>query len=1236
MNSLLRKISNLRLSLTHRFHKITPTKVAYVLVIVSLLILPFLIFGTRMHAEGDDSHLYFHYPELWTKNIANSSWMSFSTAGRQDQHFFLLPILYIFWGLKSLGVPTFVIQNVSLSVILILGFVFFQKMVGELLPEERKYRTQLLFGASMYIFSPIILITPLRSYLAPIWLIAALPVLGFLLLRYIKTSELKYLALSGISAAIFSVAFNAVPWLFGLLLPLGLGVIAGAWLFSSSEKLIFLKRAFWWFLVISIAQSFWLIPFASSLRGSSSLGGQILSNDIKSSFSQTVMATNQGNTIIEPLLNLFHRQIQFNFGWASSATYAYWYNPLVPLSCIYVIILIGGLIYAEGRSKRIFLMLLGGFLVALFLFTVRIGSLEKLFLMAGMLPGFAMFRNFYNKFALGYVQLYAAVITFSLIYIKNGVRSRIVKNGLLGIGFLAIALNAVPLFTGEIMNSNLEDSAHIKRNIHVPAEYLSFMKSMGETLPQNANVFDVPFGVGYAIIAEPGSNHAYSGKSPVKLLSGVTDFSGKLSFPSQIAKQVNTYIEERDYQKLKHLFSSMHINYVLQTKNTPQELLDSPLFDKSVLDKTDNQFRQEMYGQRILASSHGNYELYKLKNDDETLPDDSFAAATTVYSIPSALSDKTNQLASGSLGYLLDATNIGLKDTSANHTFVNAKVKPFLPGDSIDQPDKKLIHVPHNSLYEIVRSNSNGNLTLSNIANASYTSTDKQMETVSLGPLSADNLIKINNESYPLSMLQGALVNKSDEITILQKESELSGGTQKIYETWEPGDCSPHTKKQNISVTASPPFSEITLSGKGRHNACLSSELPTKPSYTYTINFEYKTNMSGMSVGVTEKEAETGNNKVITLPFRAGKSGQWNTFTATFQSEEGYSRVYLFSGRGAPEATTSVRNIQVTEFRPLRSIKLLEHRFTTLKTEDYPAQLAQAKTPIASDVMTPPLSDWSQGNCNAITGKSQVDFSYMENGIGLKASHDNNACIRLVTDVNTDYAYLVDFDYYSKGTRDDFKMAYAFGPNLPLQKYAEPRTQNAWHHVTIKPSTPEEAKRLTLYLYSGTNQKGTAAITYKNFKITRLPKTFSDNLLLTRDTNKSEPQKVSSFEKAPHKYAVNVTSAKTAFVINFLEPYHEGWHMATTGTQHKTLPHFAANIYSNGWYVDPTQLCRSENPACHQNADGTYDIKLQADFTPQRWFYVGVLISGLTLAGSISYLGYVAVRTRGRHHWRWQ
>jgi len=85
--------------------------------------------------------------------------------------------------------------------------------------------------------------------------------------------------------------------------------------------------------------------------------------------------------------------------------------------------------------------------------------------------------------------------------------------------------------------------------------------------------------------------------------------------------------------------------------------------------------------------------------------------------------------------------------------------------------------------------------------------------------------------------------------------------------------------------------------------------------------------------------------------------------------------------------------------------------------------------------------------------------------------------------------------------------------------------------------------------------------------------------------------------------------------------------------------HLMANGYANSWVVDTDKICAPTSPQsspqtgeeaslCVKNADGTYDLELVVEFWPQRLFYIGLGISGLTLLSCLGYLGYDLIRRR--------
>lgn len=141
----------------------------------------------------------------------------------------------------------------------------------------------------------------------------------------------------------------------------------------------------------------------------------------------------------------------------------------------------------------------------------------------------------------------------------------------------------------------------------------------------------------------------------------------------------------------------------------------------------------------------------------------------------------------------------------------------------------------------------------------------------------------------------------------------------------------------------------------------------------------------------------------------------------------------------------------------------------------------------------------------------------------------------------------------------------------------------------------------------------------------------------------------------PTKYKVKIEDAYEPFYLIFSESYHPGWQayintdtmqcnpMTTyenvnitecqpesiffeikdlTRLFEKSIPeenHLVVNSYANAWYIDPQKLGTGEN----------FSITLY--FKPQFYFYIGLIISGLTFIGCIGYLLWNLQKKKNQH-----
>lgn len=189
---------------------------------------------------------------------------------------------------------------------------------------------------------------------------------------------------------------------------------------------------------------------------------------------------------------------------------------------------------------------------------------------------------------------------------------------------------------------------------------------------------------------------------------------------------------------------------------------------------------------------------------------------------------------------------------------------------------------------------------------------------------------------------------------------------------------------------------------------------------------------------------------------------------------------------------------------------------------------------------------------------------------------------------------------------------------------------------------------MSIYIYAySSDGKANNIVRYDNFQLIKLPN-FEDKFYLVSEPKDKlvEPKAVEFDIINPAKKMIHIKGATTPFFLAMSESYHDQWKLQMNnekiqGFLDSWWPfakrekvgdeyHYKLANFLNAWYVDTAELCKNDNKACTKNEDGSYDIEMVAEFWPQRWFYLGLLISGTTLVGCVSYLGYDFIKSRKR------
>lgn len=254
------------------------------------------------------------------------------------------------------------------------------------------------------------------------------------------------------------------------------------------------------------------------------------------------------------------------------------------------------------------------------------------------------------------------------------------------------------------------------------------------------------------------------------------------------------------------------------------------------------------------------------------------------------------------------------------------------------------------------------------------------------------------------------------------------------------------------------------------------------------------------------------------------------------------------------------------------------------------------------------------------------------------------ACTSRTIPVNPGGTYLVSFDYQSPNAS---RASYYVGFNDPNKTSTHedlPLADTGWHTFSQTFTVPAGATKMSLYLYAKSTDGKTNIINrYDNAKIIQVPDLAGAFYLVSKPTQELQQPASTTFELInPTKKLVHITGATTPFFLAMSESYHDKWQLELDDAKVQGFfdswwpfvhPHAVAGAYHyqldgflNAWYVDPAALCAGGSTACTKNPDGSYDIEMQIEFTPQRWFYLGLLISGTTLLGCLGYLGYEGVQ----------
>jgi hypothetical protein len=227
------------------------------------------------------------------------------------------------------------------------------------------------------------------------------------------------------------------------------------------------------------------------------------------------------------------------------------------------------------------------------------------------------------------------------------------------------------------------------------------------------------------------------------------------------------------------------------------------------------------------------------------------------------------------------------------------------------------------------------------------------------------------------------------------------------------------------------------------------------------------------------------------------------------------------------------------------------------------------------------------------------------------------------------------FDYQSPYTTNAAYHIFFDDPAKTILAKELPIKDSRWHSFSTIVSVPDGATHLYLSVesFSTGSTYTNVATRYADFQLIEVPDILGSYFFVSHapQANK-KPRAVTFTIVNPTEKLVHIQGATTAFYLTMSEAYNPNWRLAMAGTSGSWLAntdHFQLDDFGNGWYIKVNQLCQQQK-SCTKNPDGTYNLDMKIEFTPQAWFSIGLLISSAAVIVCIGTLGVIIINQRHR------
>ncbi|HLD24860.1 MAG TPA: hypothetical protein VJB96_02980 [Patescibacteria group bacterium] len=519
-----------------------------------LFIIPFFWLppGT-MDLGGDSSRLYFYDPASYLRHVGLYGVVPVGQ-GSAEPYYYYIPFVGLLWLLKFVVGSPWALITLFNSLKLSVGFLFVYFTIrriekdANLKTSQANSQLAAVAGGVAYIAANV------SPYLSVMWNRALTshnqiflnPMIFYLLLHFFLTKRPTYLWISIVISFVFAANF----------------ALTSAPAFFSFYPVALLFLILYTHFIVRTK-----IPWVTLLGGLLAFGGvqafhlipQVMSVFDPGSFSNTKLFSRA--EMLAGGLGYFNAT--YGLGKVSLGV-------LLPSVIVPALVLVA---FFFGARLRSMYLVVSFVIVTLFLVTANITGVglsiyRKLFL----IPGFSMFRVFYERWA------YVLVFYYSLLFGLSSLSLVVEKkraNVFVIAALILMGLSTLPIIQGKLVNVTHWGTPEASVVWQMDPKYEETLDRI-RALPEEGKMLTLPLTDAFHQVLYGTNEAAYVGTATIGQLTGMYDFPGyQLLYP--YPEDIRQFSKDKNYKALTQIFSLLGIRYIFH--NSDPRIYDFP-FDE--------------------------------------------------------------------------------------------------------------------------------------------------------------------------------------------------------------------------------------------------------------------------------------------------------------------------------------------------------------------------------------------------------------------------------------------------------------------------------------------------------------------------------------------------------------------------------------------------------------------------------------------------------------------------------